>query len=459
MEVLGMGKEKKSIQRGKEPELTGRIVVPGDSQYNAARREFNTFFNRYPLVIVFAQETRDVVNAVRWARYRDVPIRIRSGRHSYEGLSVVDAGIVIDVSEMTRVEIDHKHDTVTVQTGLRDFALYETLGSEGLMVPGGLCPTTGIAGLTLGGGQSIVARTLGLTCDNLLELEMVNANGRVLHANADHNADLFWASRGGGGGNFGICTSFRFRTHRIDTVAYANISWDLRYLEPVLRTWQDYTAPDADERLTPLLTIASGLQSTLLMQGVFLGSVKKLRMLLQPLLQAGSPKQVFIEEVPWLEAVERIAVTQPVSPEPFKSVGPFVEHLLPDEAIDIIQRFISEPPTSSVSVFFHGLGGAVSKVPSKATAYFYRKALSNMSIFSTWNTPDGAAPGIRWVEDFRKTMLPFTRGVYVNTPDLSIENWPKAYYGSNFKRLTQVKAKYDPENIFKFPQSIPPARY
>ncbi|MGG2091702.1 FAD-binding oxidoreductase [Bacillus sp. S13(2024)] len=452
-----MSGEKKSNRWEREPELTGRIVIPGDSEYNAARQEFNTFFNKFPLVIVFAQNTQDVSNAVSWARYRDVPIRVRSGRHSYEGLSVVDAGIVIDVSEMNRVDIDCKRGTVTVQTGLRDFALYETLGDEGLMVPGGLCATTGIAGLTLGGGQSIVARSLGLTCDNLLELEMVNANGRVLRANADHNSDLFWASRGGGGGNFGICTSFRFRTHRIDKVAYANISWDLRYLEPVLRTWQDYTASDADERLTPLLTIASGLQSILLMQGVFLGSVKRLRKLLQPLLQVGSPQEVFIEEIPWLEAVERIAVTQPVSPEPFKSVGPFVERLLPDEAIDIIRRFISDPPTSSVAVLFHGLGGAVAKVPSKNTAYFYRKALSNMSIYSTWDTPDGAAAGIRWVEDFRKAMLPFTRGVYVNTPDLSIEKWPEAYYGSNFKQLTQVKAKYDPENIFKFPQSIPPA--
>ena len=441
----------------KKPELTGRIVLPGEPQYNTARQEFNTFFNRFPLVIVFAQETQDVINAVRWARYHDVPIRMRSGRHNYEGLSVVDAGIVIDVSEMNRVEVDHKHGTATVQTGIRDFALAEALGSEGLAVPNGLCASTGIAGFTLGGGQSILSRPYGLIIDNLLELEMVDANGRVLHANADRHADLFWASRGGGGGNFGICTSFRFRTHRIDTVAYANINWDLRDLEPVLRTWQDYTAPGADERLTPILTIASGLESLLLMQGVFLGSAKELRRLLQPLLRAGSPQKVTIEKIPWLEAVARIAVTQPDSPEPFKSVGPFVNKLLPDEGIATIRRFINNPPTSSVSVFFHGLGGAVAKVPSEATAYFYRQALSNMSIFATWSTSDGAAPGIRWVEEFRRAMRPFTKGVYVNTPDLSIKDWPKAYYGSNFDRLTRVKAKYDPENVFKFPQSIPPA--
>lgn len=445
------------LRRGKEPELTGRIVEPGNPEYNSARKEFNTFFNKFPRVIVFAQKTQDVVNALRWARYHNVPLRMRSGRHNYEGLSVVDGGIVIDVSDMNQADVDRRNRTVTVQTGLRDFRIDEILASEGLAIPTGLCPTTGIAGFTLGGGQSSLARPLGLAIDNLLELEMVDTNGRVLRANADRHADLFWAARGGGGGNFGICTSFRFRTHRIDSVAYANISWNLRDLRPVLKAWQNYTVPGSSERLTPLLTIASGQQSTLLMQGVFLGPVAQLRRLLEPLLRAGSPQKVFIEEIPWLEAVGRIAVTQPRS-EPFKSVGPFVNRLLPDEAITTIQRFMNNPPTYSASVFFHGLGGTVAKVPSKATAYFYRKALSNMSFFSTWKTQEGAARGIRWVENFRRAMLPYTQGVYVNTPDLSIKNWQKAYYGNNFERLTRVKARYDPNNIFNFPQSIPPAR-
>lgn len=445
------------MYQNKEPELTGRIVLPKDPQYNVARQEFNTFFNKFPLVIVFAQETKDVINAIRWARYRDVPIRMRSGRHNYEGLSVVDAGIVIDVSEMKRVEVDRRCSTATVQTGLRDFELTEILGEQGLVVPPGLCPTTGIAGFTLGGGQSSLSRSWGLAIDNLLEVEMVDANGRMLHANKDENADLFWALRGGGGGNFGICTSFRFRTHQIDTVAYAAINWELQDLKPVLQTWQKYTVPSSDKRLTPLLTIASGQQSLLQMQGVFLGSSEELHRLLQPLLEAGSPQKVVIEEIPWLEAAARIAVTQPDSPEPFKSVGPFLNHLLPDEGIAIIQRFISDPPTSSVSVFFHGLGGAVAEVPNNATAYFYRKAYSNVSFYATWDKPEGAAPGIRWVEEFQKAMRPYARGVYVNTPDLSIRHWHKAYYGSNFQKLTQVKAKYDPENIFNYPQSIPPA--
>ncbi len=439
-------------------ELTGRIVLPDDPQYNDARREFNTFFNRFPLVIVFAEEIQDVINAIRWARSREIPIRVRSGRHNYEGLSVVDAGVVIDVSEMKRVELDNRSGIVTVQTGLRDFELAEVLGRDGLVVPPGLCPTTGIGGFTLGGGQSSLSRQWGLAIDSLVEVEMVDANGCVLYANAEYNCDLFWALRGGGGGNFGVCTSFRFKTHPIDMVAYARIEWELQDLKQVLYVWQQYTVPGADRRLTPLLSIVSGQKPLLLMQGIFLGSERELRYLLEPLLQSSPPIESTIEEIPWLEAAALIGATQPDIPESFKSVGPFVEQLLPDKAIDIIQHFITEAPSGiTATVLFHGLGGAVAEIGNTETAYFYRKALSNMSPWATWDTPEGAAQGIRWVEDFRKAMLPFTRGVYVNTPDLLIENWPEAYYGCNFERLTRIKAKYDPKNVFHYPQSIPPA--
>jgi FAD/FMN-containing dehydrogenase len=442
----------------KEPELTGRIVTPKDTQYNVDRQDFNTFFSKFPLVIMYAQETQDVVNAVKWARYWKVPMRIRSGGHSYEAFSLLNAGIVIDLSEMTQVDIEYKRQTVIAQTGLRNKALYKTLGAEGLVVPSGICPTPAIGGVTLGGGHSILSRPWGLTLDNLLELEMVDANGKLIRASNNQNTDLFWASRGGGGGNFGICTSFRFRTHSIDTVGFAEISWDIKDLKPVLKAWQEYTTLSADERLTPTLFIASGEMSSLLMQGVFLGSAKELRGLLQPLLCAASPKKATIEEIPWVEAAELTAAPQPGTPLPFKSVGPYLYHLLPEQGIATIERFIKEAPEdSTVSVFLHGLGGAVAKVPSWATAYIYRNALSNMSLFATWTKPEGAATCIHWVEVFRQAMLPFTRGVYVNTPDTSIEDWQDAYYATNFKRLTQVKTKYDPENIFRFQQSIPPS--
>lgn len=450
------------LRHGREPELTGRIVVPGNPQYNEARQEFNTFFNKFPRVIVFAKQTRDVVNAIRWARHHHVPIRMRSGRHSYEGLSVVNGGIVIDVSDMNQVDVNRRSGIATVQTGIRGGALNTALWKERLVVPVGLCPTTGIAGVTLGGGHSILSRPYGLTLDHLVDIEIVNADGRVLHANSKQHSDLFWALRGGGGGNFGVCTTFRFRTHPIETVGFAEIGWELRDLERVLRVWQDYTVPGANERLTVTLGIANGRQASssfpVLMQGVFLGSAEKLRQLLQPLLRAGSPQKVVIKEVPWIETVRLVAKTTPTAPYPFKSVGPYVYRPLPESAIATIRRFIDSPPTSAVSIFLHGLAGAVAKVPNRATAYFYRRALYNMTSTATWSTQAGSKRGIHWVENWRRAMLPFTRGVYVNTPDLFIKNWQKAYFGENFDRLTRVKARYDPKNVFHFPQSIPPAK-
>ncbi|PFH87878.1 FAD-binding oxidoreductase [Bacillus sp. AFS088145] len=442
----------------KKIELTGRIVIPGDTQYDSARHEFNTFFNKFPLVIVFAQNTQDVINAIRWARKKKVPIRMRSGRHSYEALSVENAGIVIDVSEMTQLDVDRRSGIVTLGTGWKNVALTETLGSEGLVVPTGICATPAIAGLTLGGGHSILSRTWGLTQDHLLELEMVDANGSVIRANANEHPDLFWASRGGGGGNFGICTSFRFRTHRIKTVGFAEINWELKDLKSVLRVWQDYTLPDADNRLTTTLFMSKGVEPSLLMQGVFLGSLREFRRLLEPLLGAGYPLKVTIKELPWVEVAPLVYARNPSTPIPFKSVGPYVYDLLPEKALNIIERFINEqPPNTTTSVLFHGLNGAVADIPNQATAYFFRKALSNMSLFATWSKPEGAATGIRWVELFRRAMLPYTKGVYVNTIDLSIKNWRREYFGSNFDQLTRVKAKYDPKNIFHFPQSIPPS--
>ena len=456
----------------REPQLTGRIVWPDDLRYDAARQGWNTFFNKAPLVIVFAFDTQDVINAVCWARYWNIAIRMRSGRHSYEGLSVSDGGIVIDVSQMKQVRLDNRHSVVTVQTGVKNIDLYRILGSEGLVVPGGVCPTTGIAGVTLGGGHSMLSRPWGLTLDHLLELEMVDANGCVLHVSPDRHADLFWAYRGSGGGNFGICTSFLFRPCRIDTVGFVEISWNLNDLEAVLRTWQYYTHPGTDDRLTPTLFITSGqkpMQSDfagdqspdffpLVMQGVFLGSALELRRLLKPLLRTGSPQKITIEDLPWLEVVNRLSVSQPTTPAPFKSTDCFIYNQLPEAAISTIRCFISEPPTSSVTVLFHGLGGAIAKVPSHATAYFHRHARSKIALWATWDTPAGALPGIRWEEDFRKAMRPYTRGVYVNSPNLAIKNWPRDYYGCNFEKLTDIKARYDPENVFNFPQSIPPAK-
>lgn len=464
--------------------LTGRLVFPESPEYDAARQEYNTSFDRFPHVIVFAQDNQDIVNAIQWARLHKRPLRLRSGRHNYEGLSVVDHGVIIDVSEMKKIEINTCHQTVTVETGITDIELAEALSQHHLIVPNGLCFTTGIAGFTLGGGQSAFCRQLGLAIDQLLEVEMVDAHGRILHANARENSDLFWALRGGGGGNFGVCTKFTFKTHRIDQVVYANIGWALEDLSAVLTVWQSYSTPHADNRLTPLLSLVNSPEqvhtffgyaqkkqefqqkfpsaeeptsAAITFQCVFLGSVKQLRKILRPLVKAGTPQNIFIKKMAWIEADFRIGLTQPVLPEPFKSTGPFVPKALPNKAIAIIKEFMESPPQDNVvAIVLHGLNGAVASVKPTETAYYYRNGWFNINPWATWSSPGGADAGIDWVNRLTHKLRRYTSGAYVNSPDLSLERWQKAYYGENYPRLQHVKRTYDPHNFFHFPQSIKP---
>ncbi|WP_242319022.1 FAD-binding oxidoreductase [Bacillus cereus group sp. BfR-BA-01349] len=442
--------------------LTGDIVMPPPGgqkeEYDSARQVFNTCFDKYPDVVVFAKNTQDVVNAVRYSLSENTPIRVRSGGNSYEGLSTLDhgEGIVIDVSKINDIKIDFESKTVKVGAGCKNADLTRVLGENGLAVPNGICPTPAISGIALGGGQGVLSRSLGLLLDHVIEIEMVDANGRVLTVNEQQHPDLFWALRGGGG-SFGICTSFRFHTQEIKTVGFAEVCWEFQDLKDVLQEWQKYTLPNSDERFTPILTLSSEKDQPVLMHGVFKGAVTELEKLIQPLLKIGSPK-VIIKELPFLEAITLIAKYQPTDPFSFKSVAPYIEEILPEAGLDVIQRFMSEaevPSNCAVSVFFQGLGGAVSKKKENETAYPHRKTLANIALFAAWNKTGKSEEGIRWIEDFRNALTPFTKGVYVNAPDCSIQNWSYAYYGDNFKRLTQIKTKYDPGNIFEFPQSIP----
>lgn len=441
-------------------QLTGRIVVPGSPDYDAARQEFNLRVNRCPLVIVFCRATQDVVNAVCWARENGVPIRARSGRHSYEGFSSVDGGIVIDLSEMQEVVIDSAKGIALIQPGCRLLPLYERLWQNGVTVPGGTCPTVGIGGLVQGGGFGLLSRAAGLLCDHLQAVEMVDAGGCTLQADETVNNDLFWALRGGGGGNFGLCTGFLFRLTPVGNVGYCDMTWHLSRLEQVVNAWQDW-APYVDPRLTMTLQAGAGragsIGPTIRSTGQFLGTEADLRHLVQPLVTAAPPDQLTVTELPYIQSVQQVAATDPFTPLKFKNTGNYVYRRLPPAALATIRCFLEEAPSEHCGIWCQSLAGAVTCVKPGDTAYYHRKALWVIEITANW-TDDAAAPAhICWAEQFRKALLPFTFGTYVNWPDLSIADWPSQYYGSNFKRLRQVKRKYDPRNIFRYAQSIPPA--
>lgn len=450
-----------------EPELTGIVVRPEDAEYDRARRDYNERFDIHPAVIVYCRETRDVVNAIAWARHNDVPLRARSGGHSYQAYSLVEGGIVVDVSCMKRVEVHAGQRIAHVEAGIELLPLYEELWRHGLTLPGGSCATVGIAGLTLGGGFGLLARRYGLTCDNLLEVEIVTADGRLRNASPCENYDLFWACRGGGGGNFGIVTRFTFNLHPIAEVAIYNIVWEWSALEQVTDIWQMW-APGVDERLTCILKLTAESSGAITSLGQFDGPEEELRELLRPLLELG-PTSVSIETVPYIEAVHRFAGLKPrhrhwtvhrQGPgKKFKNTSAYAYRPIDPAGIVAIAEWLERAPNAQSLVQLDNYGGAVSRVANDSTAFFHRRGvLFNMQYQTYWTEDREQQENIAWVERFREEMRAFVSdGAYVNYCDGAILAWPHAYYGNNIDRLMAVKSEYDPTNFFSFPQSIPPA--
>ncbi|MDR3591095.1 MAG: FAD-binding oxidoreductase [Negativicutes bacterium] len=443
-------------------ELSGRIVLPQDPDYDRARRDYNRRFSRFPRMIVYCREVQDVVNAIHWARRHDVPIRVRSGGHSYEAFSLVDDGVIIDVSGLDAMVIDSRRHLATVGTGWRLLQLYAALCREGLTIPGGDCPAVGIGGFTAGGGFGMLTRLLGMACDSLVALEMVNARGQIIRADEKINADLLWACRGGGGGNFGVLTSYMFKVYPLSEVAMFHLFWDWEAAGEVMSAWQNW-APFVDRRLTSTLRIYNRQDGRVFAEGQFAGPEKEMRRLMQPLLAAVQPVKSSVATVSMFQAA--LINAGYLTPDgqwqqrqewhKFKNSGAYAYRLLPSKELQTVIDYLRDSLGRRNYLEFQALAGAVNDVRSEATAYFHRRALFNLQYSARWEDDSQAADSIRWVEDFRTAMLGSVTGNYVNFPDLSIRNWPKAYYGTNFARLQEIKAAFDPGDVFHFPQSIP----
>jgi len=454
-------------QGGGGPVLTGRVVRRTDPGYPDARIEYNSAFSIFPKVVVFCESTRDVSNAVRWAVANRVPLRARCGRHSYEAYSSVDHGVVIDVSELDKIRVSPDRTTAVIGAGADLQDVYAKLFQVGVTIPGGSCPSVGIAGLTLGGGFGLLGRYAGLTCDRLRSVRMVTATGAVVDASATEHPDLFWALRGGGGGNFGIVTSFTFAVVPIGNVAVYQVNWAWEHLPAVVRAWQAW-APATDSRLTSVLGLPARAQGVIRSAGQFVGSLPELQRLVQPLLAAAPVTNVQFQAMSYIDAVNLFAGTEPgmetwavhwhSDHTSFKNTSAYAYRPFGDAAIATIVAALEQAPSADNLVQFDAYGGAVAAVPPRATAFFHRRPLFNLQYQAYWTSPSDAERNERWVEAFRRSMLPYTRGGYINYIDRNVVRWERYYYGGNVARLRRVKRAWDPNNVFSFPQSIPPAR-
>ncbi|HZK55322.1 MAG TPA: FAD-binding oxidoreductase [Desulfosporosinus sp.] len=439
--------------------LTGTVIYPNDPEYGQARMNWNPFTNAFPIVFVFAQQDEDVANAVKWARERNVPIRMRSGRHALaKDFSQTNGGIVIDTGLMKNVTLDKTQGIATVQAGIRVGPLVKMLAQEGVLAPFGDSSTVGIGGISTGGGITVVQRTTGVISDNILAATVVDANGEILCVSETENPDLLWAIRGGGGGNFGIITSYTFKVRCAPfKVGIFQIIWPWEQLDRVIDVWQRWS-PTVDERLGTILEITPKTDGLLRSQGIFLGSKAELELLITTLTDVGSPLKVFIDEVTLPEAIEFWAPAESIfDTQNTLWSSTWVEQILPPQAIQAIRGFLEKAKGSESGFFFLNSGGAMNRVPSQDTAFFWRNTKYYMEWNAAWTDECETQKNIKLIEETRIQLQPFVTGSYVNVPDLSLKNYGQEYYGDNFARLRKVKAQYDPENVFNFMQSIPPA--
>lgn len=454
--------------RGPCPDLSGRIIIPGEPGYNESRLDWNYFASqdKFPYVIVYCQNTKDVQNAVRWARFNNVPIRIRSGGHNHEAFSTGTGVIVIDVSEMKQLSIKKEKGIAIVQAGVKGSELYRRLYDEGLTQVGGTCSGVGISGLVLSGGMGPLLRKHGLTCDSLISLEMVDANGNIIYATKrNEHSDLFWAACGGGGGNFGVVTAVTLKVYPATPVTWFHIGWDWNQpVEQIIDTWQRFFSI-ADRRWFSHLDIWSKAfpmeefkKFPLKVMGVFWGTPEEARQELGPLLTIGRPGDQTIELVDWERAIKLFEISNEifVTEKPtYKSSGAYAMELLTPEAISTIRQTLENTSSPLLNVLMYSLGGAFRDKTPAETAFYYRDAKLFIQYYNQWVEESSASERIHELDFLRQRMLAYTTGDYVGNPDINIQDYLIAYYGGNINRLLYVKRKYDPENVFNFQQSIP----
>jgi FAD/FMN-containing dehydrogenase len=441
-------------------ELTGEIITRESFNYEEERACWNRAIKKYPKVIINCSNNADISNAIAWAKKNSLEIRIRSGRHHYEGYSTGDDVVVIDVNKMTNIEIDEKASLVKIQGGVSNREIYEALGKANYPFPGGGCPTVGVTGLVLGGGWGYSCRILGLSADSLLQIELIDYKGELIIASENINEDLFWACRGSGGGNFGVVTSMTFKLPAKQNIAtlididYANINLD--QIKSIFDLWIELFK-DLDRRMNLKMAIynskinGKGVHIT----GVFYGSENEASSILSKF-KSVLPYRVFDLKCTSILEVNRIIQDSHPPYEKYKSSGRFVFNNYDSSMVKKIIKLVNERAEGSIytAVSLYGLGGAVMDKDKEDTAFFYRDAKFIMGFQSVWEDDVHAKTNIDFVKNNISFIKSITTGAYINFPCGELENYEEEYYGENYKELRKIKIKYDPSNVFNFPQGI-----
>lgn len=446
--------------------LPGKVLLPADSAYEEARKIWNAMIDKRPAVIVRCATTSDVVRTVNFARDNGLLLAVRGGGHNIAGNALCDDGIVIDLSLMKAAQVDPEARRVTVEGGATLADLDAATQAHGLATPLGINSTTGVAGLTLGGGFGWLSRKYGMTVDNLESAEVVTATGEVVQASASEHPDLFWALRGGGG-NFGVVTRFEFRLHPVGPELLSGlIVYPIAEAKSVLQQYRAFVAA-APEDLTvwavlrqapplPFLPESVHGQGMIALALLYMGNPENGEPLIEPLRRFGTVLGEHVGVQPyaaWQKAFDPLLA--PGARNYWKSHN---FSRLDDGLFDAVIAYIDTLPSPQCEIFFGAIGGATTRPAPDATAYAHRDAQFVMNVHGRWENPVDDALCIGWARDFFKASAPFASGgVYVNFLTADESDRIRAAYGPNYDRLVHVKRRYDPDNLFRVNQNIAPA--
>ncbi len=483
----GVGPDFSALSR----RLRGQVILPDDPGYDSARVVFNSAYDYVrPLAIVRAVSVEDVQATIELARANDIELTIRSGGHSFAGYST-GQGIVLDVSPMNNVTMSADNKTARVGAGAKLIDVTAALSPSGMAIPSGWCPTVGMAGLSLGGGIGKLTRMYGLTCDSLQGIEMVTADGHLLRASGSENPDLFWASQGGGGGNFGVVTSLNFALKPVSFPCNRfEWTWPWSVRKEAFVAFQDWmnaaprhsTATFVFKNAAPPAT-----EPEIIVEGVFYGpqteATKFITSFEATISQPPTTRKVDVVDYLTIEkdvfcpdvSIEQCKLESASPPGAVSRYGTsiksdFIKDIWPPETVDVISEALErrqrdplltrEPASRNLGkIWLETLGGAVSDTEPQATAYAHRDATFLVQYQSRWS-PDAPAEvqeaNIEWCRGLYAALSPFNSGAaYVNYQDPDLKRWGREYYAQNFRRLERIKSRVDPHNFFNFPQSIP----
>ena len=443
--------------------LAGDVLRPGEAEYENARRVFNGMIDRKPWLIAQPVDADDVARCVKFAREHDVLVSVNAGGHSVQGYGVCDDGLMIDLSKLKSIEVDAEGRRALAGAGVKWGELDAATQEHGLAVTGGRISGTGVAGLTLGSGSGWLERKIGYTVDNLLGAEVVTANGDVLRASESENADLFWGLRGGGG-NFGVVTQFEFRLHPVGPIVYGGLLGFPR--DPaVLKAYRDFmeTAPDDVCGSAALITappeefVPEPVRGTPVMGIVVLyaGDPEKGPEAFKPILDL-NPVLNMTGPMPYTALQQLLDAANPPGLRNYWKADFYPE--LPDEAIDKLIAGAANVPSPMTAVLVMPNTGAVHRVPEDATALAWRKAKWSLHLLSLWEDPADDERNIEWTRNLSETLRPWAQeAAYLNFLMDEGEQRVKDSFGENYRRMVELKNKYDPTNFFRLNQNIAPS--